>query len=388
MVIGWAGLVLAAAGAGAAEAEPAATELAQLKRALAEQQAAFEQQQQQLRALQERLDRLTGPAAAPPTAGASPEPPVPAGPGRRDGANAPELPRLSETVGGVLTPQGALVVEPSLEYAYTDNHRVFLDAYTFAPAVAVGLIDLRELDRHTFIGALAGRLGLTDRLELSGRLAYLYREDRQRSRPISVGADRDEIFSADGSGLGDLEVTARYQLNGGTGGWPIFVANLTGSLPTGRSPYDIDYEPARAGFPRELPTGVGYFSLQPGLTAIYPSDPAVFFGSLSYAYNAETDEDIGTIDPGDTVGASFGLGFALNERASFSIGYAHKHVFDTSADGGTLAGSSLNLGEFLLGYAYKFDRNLSLNLSLSLGATDDAQDVKMTLRMPFSLSLY
>ncbi len=57
----------------------------------------------------------------------------------------PEIPRLSDTVGGVLTRQGKIVVEPTLQYGYTSNNRVFLDAFTFLPALAVGLIDLREL---------------------------------------------------------------------------------------------------------------------------------------------------------------------------------------------------------------------------------------------------
>lgn len=68
----------------------------------------------------------------------------------------PEMPRLSDAVGGVLTPKGKFVVEPSLEYAFIDNNRVFLDAFTFLPAIAVGLIDLRQFDRHTLIGALGG----------------------------------------------------------------------------------------------------------------------------------------------------------------------------------------------------------------------------------------
>ncbi|MGX2040680.1 transporter [Methylocaldum sp. MU1018] len=305
-------------------------------------------------------------------------------------AKPPELPRISETVGGVLTPKNMLIVEPSLEYDYASNNRVFLDAFTFIPAIAIGLIDLREIDRHTFIGAITGRYGVTDRLEISGRVPFIYREDTQRSRAVSIGAGVDETFNADGADLGDLEFTARYQFNSGAGGWPIFVGNLAGTIPTGKSPFDIKYALAQgvpgAQFPTELPTGTGYFSVQPSVTALYPTDPAVFYANLNYGYNAETDQNIGKVDPGDSIGASFGLGFSINERSSFSIGYSHRHVFDTTVDGDTVPGSNLDIGEFLLGYSFKLTRDTSLNLSVSIGATEDAQDAKLTLRLPMLFS--
>jgi hypothetical protein len=397
------------------------SEIEQLRRSLAEQQRildyqkkAFEEQQQKLRTLQAQLERLAGGTPARPIESrpdvkpATPtrnqpadsvkvadtrQPSMPKGPVGQalepaEKAKTPELPRISETVGGVLTPKGNLIVEPSLEYNYGSNNRVFLDAFTFIPAIAVGLIDVREIDRHTFIGAITGRYGVMDRLELSARVPFLYRDDTQRSRAVSIGAGVDETFNADGAGLGDLEFTARYQINSGAGGWPIFVGNLATTIPTGKSPYDVDYVLAQgvpgARFPTELPTGSGYVSLQPSITALYPTDPAVFYANLNYGYNVETDEDIGTVDPGDSIGGSFGLGFSINERSSFSIGYSHKHVFGTDVDGKSVKGSNLDLGEFLLGYSFKLTRDTSLNLSVSIGATADAPDAKLTLRLPMS----
>ena len=74
----------------------------------------------------------------------------------------PEIPRVSSNVGGVLTRKGKLAIEPSIQYSYTDNNRVFLDAFTFIPAIAVGVIDIREIKRHSFIGSLTARYGITD----------------------------------------------------------------------------------------------------------------------------------------------------------------------------------------------------------------------------------
>jgi hypothetical protein len=392
----------------------------QYRKLFIEQQREFEKQRRiiaeqgkQLQILKARLDSLSNQAdeskpapvkkaSQPPvvattakptnrTKSSSPLPSKPVGqapPEKKEKPKPPELPRLSETVGGVLTRKGKLVIEPALEYAYIDNNRVFLDAFTFLPAIAIGLIDLRQIKRHSFIGSLGARYGATDLLELEFKIPYVYREDTQRSRPVSIGAGIDETFNANGYDIGDLEFAARYQLTDGNGGWPILVGNLVATVPTGKSPFDVEYELAQgvpgAQFPTELPTGAGYFSLQPSITALYPTDPAVFFGNLSYSYNAETTESIGDVDPGDAVGWSFGLGFGINERSSFSLGYSHKHVFNSKINDVRLEGSELDIGQLLVGYSFKYSPKTTFNLSLGIGTTDDAQDVKLNFRMPMT----
>ncbi len=306
----------------------------------------------------------------------------------------PEIPRISDTVGGVLTKKGNIVFEPALEYTYTDVDRVFLDAFTFLPAIAVGLIDLRQIKRHTFIGSLGTRYGITNRLELEFRVPYVYRSDTQRSRPVSIGAGVDETFNATGNDIGDIEISTRYQLNSGLDGWPIFVANLVAAVPTGTSPFDIEYVAAQgvpgAVFPTELPTGSGYFSISPSVTALFPTDPAVFFANLSYNYNFEITETLPgetesvDIDPGDAIGLSFGMSFALNDRSSFSLGYSHKHAFNTEINGHRVEGSEVDIGQLLVGYSYKYDLKTVINLSLGIGTTDDAQDISLKIRLPIT----
>ncbi len=298
----------------------------------------------------------------------------------------PEIPRVSDNVGGVLTRKGNLVVEPSLQYSYTDNNRVFLDAFTFLPAIAVGVIDIRQIKRHSFFGSLATRYGVTDRLELEFRAPYVYRNDSQRSRAVSIGIGEDEIFNATGNDIGDLEFSARYQLNKGGGGWPVFVGNMITTIPTGKSPFDIEFVQSTAGavFPTELPTGSGYFSFQPSISALYPTDPGVFFGNISYNYSLETNESVGRVDPGDAIGASFGMGFALNERSSFSLGYSHKHVFNSKINGQNITGSTLDIGQLLIGYSFKVSPKTNINFSVGIGVTDDAQDVRLNIRLPMT----
>lgn len=296
------------------------------------------------------------------------------------------IPKLSTNISGVLTKAGTLIIEPSLGYSYTDTNRVFLDAYSFLPAIVVGLIDLREIKRHTVIGSIGTRYGLTERWEVDLKLSYIGRNDSQRSRPISVGVSEDAIFTASGSDIGDIQLSTRYQLNSGLGGGAIYVFNLVATIPTGTSPFDVEYVESTAGavFPTELPTGSGYYSVQPSLTAIYATDPAVFFGNINYGNNLETDEDVGQVNPGDSVGFSFGLGLSLNERTSMSVSYAHKHVLKSEINDVKIDGSELDIGQLIIGYSFNYSKQTNINLSLNIGVTDDAPDIRLNFRLPMT----
>lgn len=298
--------------------------------------------------------------------------------------DASAIPELGDTVSGVLTGKGTLVLEPSFGYSYTDNNRVFLDAFSFIPALVVGLIDLREIKRHSFIGSISARYGITERWEVDLKVPYIGRNDSQRSRPVSIGVSEDEIFNASGHGIGDIELSTRYQLNTPTDGGPIYVANLVATIPTGTSPFEVEFMQSTPGavFPTELPTGSGYVSIQPSITAIYATDPGVFFGNLSYGYNMDTDEEVGNVDPGDSAGVSFGLGISFNERTSMSLSYSHKHVLKSKINDMKIDGSQLDIGQLIIGYSFRYSLQTNVSLSLAIGVTDDAQDTRLNFRLP------
>ena len=101
------------------------------------------------------------------------------------------------------------------------------------------------------------------------------------------------------------------------------------------------------------------------MTAIFPSDPVVFFGNLRYIYNVGStvtlQPSVNTnatpqrvnIKPGDGIGGSVGMGFGINDKASFSLAYEHIYFMSTSQNGGTIPGSSFDIGNFDLGFAYQ-----------------------------------
>ncbi|MGH8729779.1 MAG: transporter [Burkholderiales bacterium] len=285
---------------------------------------------------------------------------------------------------GVLTPRGQLVLEPSLQYSHSSDNRVALVGFTIIPAITIGLIDVRSVNRDTFIAALTARYGVTNMLEVEGKLPYVYRDDSTLARPLATPTVADSAFDSDGSGIGDIELAARYQFNVGGPNRPYYIGTLRFKARTGEDPFEVDIDPT-TNLQRELPTGTGFYGLQPGLTAIFPSDPAVFFGGVSYLWNIERDVGggFGDVDPGDAVGVNFGMGLALNEKASFSIGYEHSTFTKDEQNGRTVQqAQTRQVGTLLLGYSYRVTEKTNFNLILGAGLTDEAPDVQVTVRVP------
>ncbi|MEZ4599766.1 MAG: transporter [Syntrophotaleaceae bacterium] len=290
---------------------------------------------------------------------------------------------------GVLTPKGKWVLEPSLQYSYSSSTRVALLGYTIIPAITIGLIDVRSVNRNAFVGALTTRYGLTNRMELELKIPYVYR-DESSSRDSQNTDDTPESFDSDGNDLGDIEFGLRYQFNMPQGNGPIFIGGIRVKSDSGTDPFEVDIDPD-SNLPSELPTGSGFWGIQPSLTAIFPSDPAVFFGSVSYMYyfdRNDIDSDkwgFSDVEPGDTIGFNFGVGYGINEKASFSLGYEHNIILKSKFDDDEPPGAiTTHVGSLLLGGSYRLSNNSNLNLSLSGGLTEEAPDVQLTLRVPMT----
>lgn len=306
----------------------------------------------------------------------------------------PSTAAISEQT-GILTPRGHFVLEPSLEYLYNSNSQVSLIGFTIIPAITVGLINVQQVHQSTLIGALTGRYGLTNRLEFEAKVPYVYRDQQTVGRPLNVASAQNQVFNASGNDIGDIEAAVRYQFNQGGPSTPYFIGGLRGIFPTGRDPFEVKYAPASVAaagtlIQEQLPTGAGFYGVQPSFTAIFPSDPAVFFGGVSYLYNFSRDVNktiggsyIGRVDPGDQIEFNFGMGLALNDRSSVSLGYKHTFVGKTRYNG-TFASdaTSTQLGQLLIGYSYSFTPSTTLNVSLGAGLTKDTPDVDLTVRVP------
>lgn len=209
-----------------------------------------------------------------------------------EASRPPEVARIFEQP-GVLTPRGKFVLEPSVQFGYSSNDRVALVGYTVIPAILIGLIDIRQVKTTTATTTLTGRYGITNRFELEAKQPYVYINGDTVSREIFTGSAQDRVFNANGRGIGDVEMIARYQLNNGGIDKPFFVGWLRYKTRTGKDIFSVVTDcvtrcvanATGTGLPLELPTGSGLASIQPGMTWLFASDPVVFFSSFSYLHN-------------------------------------------------------------------------------------------------------
>ena len=404
----------AAASAGAAQTTP---EFEQLRLLLEQQQQLLMDQRRELDLQREALARqereiqlLKGGSSALPLSPLAQKPlsadrqaatrggqaPVPETPvGVPPAPERQQIAVLEEIGGGVLTPPGRITLEPSLEYSHSSTDRFIFRGIEVLPSFLIGVIDITEADRDAVFATLTGRVGVTDRLELEARVPYVYRDDRLRTTTTQAGGELTSEREIDNFGLGDVEVAAHYQINRGLADWPIFVANLRVKSDTGEGPFDVGRDVL--GLETEPATGSGFWAVEPSVTAIYSTDPAVFFSNFGYLYNIGRDVDasiagnrIGHVDPGDALRISFGMGLGLNERTSFSIGYEHSYIFETTTEvnGADAKSSDLQVGSFLVGFSHRLSDSVGLNLNLAVGATEDAPDARVTLRMPVSFDAF
>lgn len=328
-------------------------------------------------------------AAAPVTSVASGSAPDEVGTEHKpeDKKRAPDIEVIADQ-GGILLPRGKLVLEPSLSYTRASSLRVAVEGFTIVPALNIGSFDIAQVDRDTLTASMGARYGLTKKLEIDIKVPYLYRSDSTLSRPIGTGAGSDVLQDVSGNNIGDIEVGAHYQLNEAKGGWPYLVGNLRLKSRTGSDPFESPIDPT-TGVQTELPTGSGFYGIQPSLTAIFPSDPAVFFGNIGYLHNVGRNlgGTLGDINPGDSVSASFGMGFSINEKTSFSVGYSHSMVFETTQNGNTVPNSDvLQVGSMDFGYSYRWNKDVSLNMNVGAGLTDDAPDLRLMFKVPVALN--
>lgn len=386
----------------------------QLEQQINEQEAALKQTRRNLERLKIQMQAPAGAGAAAQSQGnrttpsaaqkdaqdtgvaqATEEPVGKAPPSPQQSAAAKVAPILEQP--GILTPHNQLVLEPSLQYDYSNNNQVNLVGFSVLPAIVVGLIDVREVDTSTATAALTARYGLTNRFEVNAKLPYVASHQTTLMRPLAQGATNDQVFGNSGNGIGDLQLGARYQFNDGGPKTPYLIGSLQASLPTGRGPFDVPYASnslTPGGFPlqEKQPTGSGFYALDAGVLALYPSDPAVFFGGLDYVRSFSRNVNktiggltIGKVKPGNAIKLSFGMGMALNDKASFSVGYQHSYVTATKYDGfPAIDSQSVQVGQLMIGYGYQLTPKTNLNLTLGVGVTKYAPAAQILLRVPMT----
>jgi hypothetical protein len=398
------------------------------------QQQRLDSQAAEIASLRERIDANQAasagplPTIAPPGGGTPPQPAIAAAQGAAPGGGEPgtvlqppvqPLERVGarpaeeerpiqlavlENQASVVTRRGALTAEFQADYARADRSRAVFRGIELVEAVLVGVFDINESRQDVITSSAALRYGATRRLELGVRVPFVHRSDASIVAPIQGSTNNAPAATIDssvkGTGIGDVELTARYQLLDGHNGSPFVIANLQGVIPTGSDPFAIPRN--ELGSLTRAATGAGFWGISPSLTAILPSDPVVLFGTLGYTFNLGKSVDtrfpsviINYVDPGDAISGSAGIGISFNDRTTINLGYAHSWAFGTktrtmlatpTADWSgprETTSRDLQIGRLLFGVTYRVSDRASLNWSVEVGATEDATDLRTVLRVPF-----
>ncbi|HXQ14958.1 MAG TPA: hypothetical protein VN814_10095 [Caulobacteraceae bacterium] len=302
----------------------------------------------------------------------------------------------------VLTPRGHLVLDNAVEYQNASSDRVVFEGIQIINAIQLGLLEANQTSDNTGIVLNTVRYGLTNHIDFELTVPWVGRADRVTTvQTVTPPTDLTNQFNITGGGIGDVEGTLRYQFNEGRNGGPLFVAAMRVVSNSGTGPFQVKYN--ELGVATKLPTGSGFWQINPTFTTIYPLDPVVLFGTVGYQHGFGQDIDkyfgtgqslthVGKVAPGDSVYAALGFVFSLNSHFSYSLGYKHTYFFPTVTEFLPTANNvgivkartlALNDGVLLAGASYRFNDHVSVNLNWEYGVTADAPNDTIILRVPY-----
>jgi hypothetical protein len=339
-------------------------------------------------------------SAAPPAAGESAPISGPSAEEQQTRQVVQTAPTLS-TIGGVLTPKGEIVIDPSIEYDYWAQNQLGVNGFQIIPGITFGNVIATRFEQNITTAAVTVRGGVTDRLELNAKFPYVYNAGSTNDLIPSGATAQLRSVSANGVDFGDIQFGASYQFNSGENDWPIFVGNFLFKTVTGISPFEVPIITSQsdplAGTPRELATGTGFYALTPSLTVLLPTAPGVLFANLQLQHNLARTQPVQnpaggpatpvSLQPGEAPAITFGIGFALNDRAALTLSYQQTHVFTAYENGRAIPGSPYSYGTFNFGLGYQISQSTRLNFSVGIGAGPNTPAAKVLLELPYRFSL-
>lgn len=336
-----------------------------------------------------------GPVAPEPVApGEQPQAPTtaaPAGPTPDEAEQARQTQQQQELLleaGAILLPPGRLQVEQSFDYSHSSSNRINIGGFTIFEAILIGTIRVDDLKRDIITDSVAARIGIFRRLQAEVRVPFVYRIDNE---VLGQGTNDQRFREVTGRGMGDIDATVTYQPVIARGIWPNILTRARIKIPTGTNPFEIGTTTnATTGETRltEAPTGAGFYAFAGGATAVWRSDPAVFFLSTGYTLNAPRTFGGSELDPGDTIDYSVGVNIALSDRVAINFGFAESFTFETKQNGVKSEGSSTNDARVTLGTSIGITPAMSLIFSAGIGLTQDSPDFSISFSVPYTFDLF
>lgn len=231
---------------------------------------------------------------------------------------------------------------------------------------------IEEDAQHTLGNTFELTYGVWDNLTFSASLPLVYKFDSQSS--------------LDTTGLGDIAIGVRWQPVPLKRGLPTSTLFASLSTASGDSPYEINRQ-------TDLSTGKGYYSLSGGASVSKVADPVVLFASASYSMSAKASDlnqaqgsrVLTSVEPGDSIGFSMGLAYALNYdvsiTSSFQQSYGFESLYSFSNGDNVYTADQVSASvNFSLGLRTNPKR--IVNMNMGFGLTEDSSDVTLGFSMP------
>lgn len=337
------------------------------------------------------------PAAATPAASAGDEGAAPAAPAApteeqtKETLQTPAEPSPAVSVrverGGLLVGKGKWNLDCRLAYAHFSRNVIFIDGVAILPVLVVGEVAVEHIRRDVIIGSVAGRYGVTDKLQVELKIPYRFQND-QSSIPEATPPQEKSITDL---GLGDIELGGFYQLPVSRVPETKVVLGLRFKTRTGRDVFEIDPT-------EQLPMGTGFNAARASLTFIHVSDPAAIFGTVGYTHNfarrnllvtyenpetGQPTQDRASFYPGSSIEVGGGLAYALNPVLSLNAQVYISHTRATWVSTSTttqgrhvpVAGTTLQVASLRFGAVFAESPRASTEISVETGLTTDSPDM-------------
>ncbi len=263
----------------------------------------------------------------------------------------------------------------SFDYSFSYSHNTFDEADWED-------LRIRHTANHSLTNTVSARYAWYDNLSIDTKIPFKYKYH-----------DLGTSGSKDVTDLGDVSLSVSWQPFKMGGDIPPFILSSSISVPTGRSPYEINPDV-------DLATGSGVYALSIGCNGNKTVDPVVLFGGLTYSYQLEEDNlsyhgsstgnALTKVEPSDGIGTSLGIGYAMSYKATVNASLSASYAFGTTYEyengatqsTGTDLTASLNVGT---GWRISPERTISVNVGI--GLTNDASDFSFGFRIPFDYDL-
>ncbi|MDI1303118.1 MAG: transporter [bacterium] len=260
----------------------------------------------------------------------------------------------------------------SVDYSYFRDSRI--DIAISDNSSQLTRFRIQEDAQHTVNNVLEFSYGVWDNLTFTSSLPLVSKVDAQSNLKTT--------------GLGDISFGARWQPVPLKRGLPTSTLFASLSTATGDSPYEINTS-------KDLSTGKGYYSLSAGASISKVADPIVLFASGSYALNTHVSglnqnrggRVLQTVEPGDSIGVSMGMAYALNYDVSITASYQQSFSFASTYDfkGGDVV-STLSQTSAVLNFSLGLRTSASriVNVNFGYGLTPDTPNVTLGFSMPIN----